>query len=125
MRVFAAYILRYGEQCTSAPNYVHMRMLHCASEAVLKHVAGAATALLMVTIAPQSTFPVSACKGDDCYNNAAAWCIFSAMEPTYLHRLIGGCRVLLANVIGQVAMLLVAQLVNNLDPYDGYPQRWL
>lgn len=87
--------------------------------------AGAATALLMVTIAPQNTFPVSACQGDDCYNNAAAWCIFSAMEPTYLHRLEGGGRVLLANVIGQVGMLVIAQLVNNLDPCEGYPQRWL
>ncbi|KAL3131296.1 hypothetical protein ABBQ38_000588 [Trebouxia sp. C0009 RCD-2024] len=86
---------------------------------------GAATALLMVTIAPQDTFPVYGCQGDSCYNNATAWCIFSAMETTYLHRLTGGCRVLLANVIGQVGMLVVAQLVNNLDPFEGYPQRWL
>ena len=47
------------------------------------------------------------------------------METTYLHRLEGGGRVLLANLIGQVGMLVVAQLVNNLDPFEGYPQRWL
>ena len=102
-------------------------MSACTGLAACACLAGAATALLLVTIAPENAFPVYACQGlgDDCYNNAAAWCIFSSMETTYLHRLEGGGRVLLANLIGQVAMLIVAQLVNNLDPFEGYSQRWL
>ena len=89
--------------------------------------AGAATALLMTTIAPQDTFPAQHCESGNCYNNAAAWCIFSTMEHSYLARLTGGCRILLANVMGQVAMVIVALLINNLDadPAEGYPQRWL
>ena len=89
--------------------------------------AGAATALLMTTIAPQDTFPAQHCESGNCYNNAAAWCIFSTMEYSYLARLTGGCRILLANVMGQVAMVIVALLINNLDadPAEGYPQRWL
>ena len=49
------------------------------------------------------------------------------MEHSYLARLTGGCRILLANVMGQVVMVIVALLVNNLDadPAEGYPQRWL
>ncbi|DBA91079.1 hypothetical protein WJX77_007062 [Trebouxia sp. C0004] len=88
---------------------------------------GAATALLMTTIAPQNTFPAQHCASGNCYNNAAAWCIFSTMEHSYLARLTGGCRILLANVMGQVAMVVVALLVNNLDadPAEGYPCRWL
>lgn len=100
-------------------------MGHVTCLAACAYLAGAATALLLVTIAPQNTFPVYDCQGDNCYNNAAAWCIFSSMETTYLHRLEGGGRVLLANLVGQVGMLVVAQLVNNLDPFEGYPQRWL
>lgn len=89
------------------------------------YATGAATALLMTTIAPESTFPARDCLSGDCYNNAAAWCIFSTMEHSYLARLTGGCRILLANVMGQVVMILVAVLINNLDPAEGYPQRWL
>jgi len=89
--------------------------------------AGAATALLMTTIAPQNTFPAQHCESGNCFNNAGAWCIFSTMEHSYLARLTGGCRILLANVMGQVAMVIVALLINNLDadPAEGYPQRWL
>ena len=79
----------------------------------------------MVTIAPQSTFPAVNCVSGNCYNNANAWCIFSNMEHSYLTRLIGGCRILLANIIGQVAMILVALLVDNLDFNESYPKRWL
>ncbi len=37
------------------------------------------------------------------------------MEHSYLTRLTGGCRILLANILGQVAMVIVAMLVNNVD----------
>ena len=47
------------------------------------------------------------------------------MEHSYLTRLIGGCKILLANIIGQMVMVIVALLVDNLDPKESYPQRWL
>ena len=108
-------------------------LVFCKSDAVNSALAkddcgaGAATALLMTTIAPENTFPAQHCESGNCYNNAAAWCIFSTMEHSYLARLTGGCRILLANVMGQVVMVIVALLVNNLDadPAEGYPQRWL
>ncbi len=114
---------------TNLQNLVFCK-LDAVNSAFSKHGsdgAGAATALLMTTIAPQNTFPAQHCESENCYNNAAAWCIFSTMEHSYLARLTGGCRILLANVMGQVAMVIVALLVNNLDadPAEGYPQRWL
>ena len=38
-------------------------------------------------------------------------------------RLIDGSRILAASIIGQVIILLVALIVNNLDPQTGYPRR--
>ena len=74
----------------------------------------------MVTLVPEISF-------QDITSNGAlhTWCIRPLLEHGLLRRFTDGCRILLASALGQVVILLVALLVNNLHPSIGYPRRWL
>ena len=82
--------------------------------------AGITTTLLIVTLVPETSF-------QDITSNGAlhTWCIRPLLEHGLLRRFTDGCRILLAATIGQVVIILVAVLINNLHPSIGYPTRWL
>ena len=82
--------------------------------------AGLTTTLLLVTLEPENTFR-------EIFSRDAAhtWCIRPLLKADMQLRLLDGLRMFSASLIGQVVILLVALVVNNLDPQSGYPRRWL
>lgn len=83
---------------------------------------GIATSILMVTLVPESEFQPTTLAATHAAHN---WCIRPLLEHSLLLRFTQGCKIFLAAVIGQVVLLAVSLFVNNLDPYEGYPDRWL
>lgn len=83
---------------------------------------GVATSILMVTLIPESEFQPTTLAATHAAHN---WCIRPLLEHSLLLRFTQGCKILLAAVIGQVVLLVVALLINNLDLDSGYPDRWL
>lgn len=85
-------------------------------------LAGLATSILMVTLVPENEFqPVTVAATHAAHN----WCIRPLLEHSLLLRFTQGCKIFLAAIIGQVALLIVGLFVNNLDLESGYPGRWL
>ena len=82
--------------------------------------AGITTTLLIVTLVPEISF-------QDITSNGAlhTWCIRPLSEHGLLRRFTDRCRILVVSVIGQVVIMLVAVLINNLSPSIGHPTRWL
>ena len=85
-------------------------------------LAGLATSILMVTLVPANEFQLYTLASSHAAHN---WCIRPLLEHSLLLRFTQGCKIFLAAITGQVALLVVALLVNNLDLDSGYPNRWL
>lgn len=86
----------------------------------LQYPSGITTTVLLVTLVPENTF-----RHTNSHDAAHTWCIRPMLEEGMQLRLIDGSRMLAASIIGQAIILLVALIVNNLDPQTGYPSRWL
>lgn len=87
----------------------------------LQYPPGVTTALLLSTVVPEDTFQLSNLGHGEAHN----WCIRPQMEHSLLLRFTDGCKILLSSVIGNVVIILVALIINNLHPNIGYPTRWL
>ena len=83
--------------------------------------AGLATTILITTLVPEDSFQPAGVG----HNAAHNWCVRPLLEHSLLLRFTGGCKILLSATLGNVAILLVAMIVNNLDQDKGYPARWL
>ncbi len=79
-----------------------------------------ATTMLLTTLTPEDTFQLASIGHNDPHN----WCIRPLLEHSLLLRFTQGCKIFLSAIMGHVAILLVAMIVNNLDQDKGYPTRW-
>ena len=82
-------------------------------------LAGIATTVLLTSLVPETSFQSTTSNGA-----ASTWCIRPLLEQGLMLRFTDGCRIFLASLVGQLVILLVALIVNNLHPTSGYPKRW-
>lgn len=99
---------------------IDLMLLPCLSATFL--LAGLATSILLAVLVPENEFQPATLGSTHAAHN---WCIRPLLEHSLLLRFTQGCKIFLAAIMGQTVLLVVGLIVNNLDPDQGYPSRWL